>query len=600
MDVTYKQNEMNAYKIAVQLEQALKKEKSDLASQWLQRLALIEQQIQTRKFRMAVVGEFNRGKSSFINVLLGKKILPEDVLAATATINRVTYGEKPKAYLIMKDGSKNREVPVEELASYVTKLTESSAAAAAQIKEAVVEYPTMLCYHDVDLIDTPGMNDADDMNAVTVNQLEDIDLAVVAINAQYPYSQTENRFVVKLLESKKVCQIIFVITHFDMVRGREQKKLMDFLHSRIRSYVFAELSGHYQTGDRIFQKYYDIFDNLRLYGVSSVDAMDALESNDMELYEKSGFLKLSKELPEVILSSKSINMMDNIVTLLEEIIGEYKKQLVESGEEWKNWKKTEDSLCKIFDIGLEELEELSDNVLNAKELVQTMEEQKQEAVGRLLNSLGTVKTMTASAVQEAMLPVMQQEFERINTYHQDRKRRVFETVCIQNWASSLSRTIAEAKEKISRYPRLVSRLRTESERLDSLLMNPCVTGNLDALDSPGSGTSMNETAFYWLDSPVQAVLQTGPNQSVLPGIRSIVSGSMEDCRDRIERGMRNEFGRRISQVRKEFDLFLKSLNECIIKEEKEGPENTELLSDLFELQSECDKLHRRIKLEKKE
>ena len=171
MDASYKQNEMHAFKLAVQLEQVIKKETSAKAMEWKQRITDIQQQIQVRKFRIAVVGEFNRGKSSFINVLLGKRILPEDVLASTATINRVTYGDKPRAYLVMKhDGQRSREIPVEDLSSYITKLTESSVKAASEIDEAVVEYPTMFCYNDVDLIDTPGMNDMEDMNALTVSR----------------------------------------------------------------------------------------------------------------------------------------------------------------------------------------------------------------------------------------------------------------------------------------------------------------------------------------------------------------------------------------------------------------------------------------------
>lgn len=331
MDTTYKQNEMKVYKIVVQLGQMLKKMPFDCDPEWQKCLSEIEQQFQTRKFRMAVVGEFNRGKSSFINVLLGKKILPEDIRAATATINRITYGEMPKAYLIMKDAQKkSQEIPVEELASYVTKLTKESEKAASAIREAVVEYPTMLCYNDVDLIDTPGMNDEENMNAVTVNQLEDIDIAVVAINAQYPYSETENHFVVKLLENNNICQIIFVITHFDMIRDREKEKLMNFLRSRISDNVLKVLKNKYSPDDIIFHKYHFIFDNLHIYGVSSVSGMEALENNDMELYEESGFLQISKELPQVILSSRSINMIDNAVCLLEKIIGECHTELSRS------------------------------------------------------------------------------------------------------------------------------------------------------------------------------------------------------------------------------------------------------------------------------
>ena len=79
-----------------------------------------------------------------------------------------------------------------------------------------------------------------------------------------------------------------------------------------------------------FHKYHFIFDNLHIYGVSSVSGMEALENNDMELYEESGFLQISKELPQVILSSRSINMIDNAVCLLEKIIGECHTELSRS------------------------------------------------------------------------------------------------------------------------------------------------------------------------------------------------------------------------------------------------------------------------------
>ena len=54
-------------------------------------------------FCVAVVGDFNRWKSTFINALLGKAILPADVLPASTTLNRVTYGLEPSAKLRYKD-----------------------------------------------------------------------------------------------------------------------------------------------------------------------------------------------------------------------------------------------------------------------------------------------------------------------------------------------------------------------------------------------------------------------------------------------------------------------------------------------------------------
>src|SRR5215210_4626458 len=43
-------------------------------------------------FMLVVVGEFNSGKSSFINALLGEDVLPEGVTPTTATINLLRYG----------------------------------------------------------------------------------------------------------------------------------------------------------------------------------------------------------------------------------------------------------------------------------------------------------------------------------------------------------------------------------------------------------------------------------------------------------------------------------------------------------------------------
>src|SRR4051812_23983899 len=46
-------------------------------------------------FLLVVVGEFNSGKSAFINALLGEEVLPEGVTPTTASINLLRYGPQP-------------------------------------------------------------------------------------------------------------------------------------------------------------------------------------------------------------------------------------------------------------------------------------------------------------------------------------------------------------------------------------------------------------------------------------------------------------------------------------------------------------------------
>ena len=49
------------------------------------------EQFSSRRYRVAVIGEFKRGKSSLVNTLLGTEILPTDILPTTAVVNRILY-----------------------------------------------------------------------------------------------------------------------------------------------------------------------------------------------------------------------------------------------------------------------------------------------------------------------------------------------------------------------------------------------------------------------------------------------------------------------------------------------------------------------------
>lgn len=306
MAIDYQYFEYKAYEYLVRLSQMLEEigGMTDFSPVYKD-IADEQERIRTRKFRVAVVGEFKKGKSSFINALLGREILPVDALPTTATRNRITYGAVPKAYLKFKDG-KNEYVDIGELAQYVTKLTKSAQEYAARIEEAVVEYPSIFCRNHVDLIDTPGINYDDDMNAVVLAQLQNIDLAIVTLAPGSPFSDTESLFMMRLLENEGVCQIIVVVTKVDEIRSESQrKKLYDLLAVRIPEKTLQKLHEFHEDGEPVFEKYERIFENLAIFGVSSLDALYARQHNDEKMFEKSGFADLNDKLPELILAAQN-------------------------------------------------------------------------------------------------------------------------------------------------------------------------------------------------------------------------------------------------------------------------------------------------------
>ncbi|MEM3846429.1 MAG: dynamin family protein, partial [Candidatus Parvarchaeota archaeon] len=94
--------------------QALKKLPLDFSE-----LDSIENKIKTKQFNLVVIGQFKRGKSTFINALLGKEILPTSVLPLTSIVTIINYGERQEAIVHFIDGS-SKSIPLSEISLYVT------------------------------------------------------------------------------------------------------------------------------------------------------------------------------------------------------------------------------------------------------------------------------------------------------------------------------------------------------------------------------------------------------------------------------------------------------------------------------------------------
>ena len=273
-------------------------------SAWIADVECLNKKLETMHFQVAVVGEFKRGKTSFINALLRKQILPADVVPATATINRITYGNIPSSYIQWKDGRPDEKIAIEQLADYITKLTDSSAMLARDIKEAVVQYPCRFCENNVDLIDTPGMNDDDVMNNVTIQQLSSIDLAIVILDPSAPVSNTEARFIAQLVENEQICKIVFVVSKMDTVFGSQRERLLEKIRQRLRDNVKEVLLKTHTDGDEVMERFHELFSEIILFPVSSTQALYAYEMGDQQILEESGFQKLNDELLTLIIRTQ--------------------------------------------------------------------------------------------------------------------------------------------------------------------------------------------------------------------------------------------------------------------------------------------------------
>ncbi|HEV7672461.1 MAG TPA: dynamin family protein [Thermoanaerobaculia bacterium] len=286
--------------------------------------------VEQQGFSVAVVGEFRRGKSTFINALLGKEILPSDVAPTSATISRVTYGLSPAVQLVYrpKEGQEERieEIPIDQLSQYVTKLTPEAAAIAATIKEAIVYFPLAFCRNGVDLIDTPGLSDNPAMTRITLDVLPKIDAAIIVIMATVPFSQTEGDFLDRLLLEHGLGGFLFVVTALDRIRDpKDREVIVAEVTSRIKERIRNVADARFGPESKERRLFLARVGEPRVFGVSGIEALEAKLSRDPQRLAASRFPQLEDALERFLTEVSGVGALktlaERISLFCREILG---------------------------------------------------------------------------------------------------------------------------------------------------------------------------------------------------------------------------------------------------------------------------------------
>lgn len=106
-----------------------------------------------RPLLLCVMGEFNAGKSTFVNALLGEEVAPMGILPTTATINVLKYGQRRGGRVVYRDDT-SREVGWDEVPALLRAVDEEEA---RRIRLVEVLYPLEVLQR-VNVVDTPGLN----------------------------------------------------------------------------------------------------------------------------------------------------------------------------------------------------------------------------------------------------------------------------------------------------------------------------------------------------------------------------------------------------------------------------------------------------------
>jgi GTP-binding protein EngB required for normal cell division len=271
------------------------------------------------RFFVACVGQFKRGKSTLLNALIGRSVLPVGVVPVTSAVTVLRYGTDGAAQVRFRDG-RIENVALDELSAYVSEDRNPENKKGVAAVEAFV--PSPLLASGMCLVDTPGLGSVFAGNtAVTLDFVPHIDAALVIIGADPPISGEELALVAEV--AQHVRDLLFVLNKADRLTDDERRQAIAFTKTTIGKRL-----------DRLVPRVFEVSAIERLRGEPTRD-WAALESALGDLAARSG-----AELARTAADRGAALIRARLVHELDEQIGALNRPIAESEQRIASLKQT--------------------------------------------------------------------------------------------------------------------------------------------------------------------------------------------------------------------------------------------------------------------
>lgn len=178
-------------------------------------------------FSIVLVGEFSAGKSTFLNALMHKRILPSFTSETTATVNFLRHASQAphgEAGIVYYSDGRQETLPaltlqeVERVVSTRGDTEDSKISTSVDHVDLFLE--SKLLQDGVMLVDSPGLNGvADHHRDITERQIKESHASIFMFSADHPGSKTDFEYLSSL--KKQSHNIFFVLNKINVIRADE-------------------------------------------------------------------------------------------------------------------------------------------------------------------------------------------------------------------------------------------------------------------------------------------------------------------------------------------------------------------------------------------
>jgi GTP-binding protein EngB required for normal cell division len=185
-----------------------------------------------KTLNIAVLGRFKAGKSSFLNHLLGRPLLPVGVIPVTSVVTEIQWGPHERAEILYADG-RTETVSVDRIGDFISE--SHNPENSKQVARVRVELPSMDRYRGIRFVDTPGLESVLEHNTdASLEWLPNVGLALVAVGVDPPLSHHDIELIRNL--SRYTPNISLLLTKVDVLNEEERVQVREFVQKQLARY----------------------------------------------------------------------------------------------------------------------------------------------------------------------------------------------------------------------------------------------------------------------------------------------------------------------------------------------------------------------------
>ncbi|NES87402.1 MAG: dynamin, partial [Moorea sp. SIO2B7] len=269
-------------------------------------------------FRLLVLGDMKRGKSTFLNALIGENLLPSDVNPCTALLTVLRYGSEKKITVYFNDGTSPEKIDFKSFKYRYTidnaeakRLEAEKKQAFPNVDYAVVEYPLPLLEKGIEIVDSPGLNDTEARNELSLGYVNNCHAILFVLRASQPCTLGERRYLENYIKGRGL-SVFFLINAWDQVKESlidpDDTEELEEAEGKLRRLFKANLAEYCQVDG------YDIYDE-RVFELSSITALRRRLKNADASLDGTGFPEFMGALNTFLTKERAISELRQSRTL---------------------------------------------------------------------------------------------------------------------------------------------------------------------------------------------------------------------------------------------------------------------------------------------